>query len=66
MLQNEKLATDFAIQLGAGAPPFILVWQDQEKYFSLYSPQNLGKTTVASLTYGGAPGLYEGFVLSDF
>ena len=28
-LQNEKLATEFAIQLGMGAPPFILVWQDQ-------------------------------------
>ena len=26
-LQNEKLATEFAIQLGMGAPPFILVWQ---------------------------------------
>ena len=29
-LQNEKLATEFAIQLGTGAPPFILVWQDQD------------------------------------
>ena len=36
----------------------------KEEDFYFYSPQNLGK--IASLAYVGAPGLYEGSVLSDF